>query len=262
MFDPSDTLVYLGDAVKALDDAGKVGGYLVRFGSADEPDLQGEYFDKSTYFGPAEKAMLLYHHGRDPVVGPELLGEVALKADDVGIWAEGQIAKADAYAAKIKALLKAGKLRWSSGSSPTHVLMDAAKGGARHIARWPIVEASLTPTPVEFRGTGAVALKALLDACKGEHLGQHAEHEALAAALDHLGMRARSAVVGHLIDHDKPRKAKLAACKATYAEHHAAAMKAIDAMLPGDGSGDESPAAAAKREAMKAWLAAHSPSAA
>ena len=40
----SETVVVFGDTVKALGD-GRVGGYLVRFTSPDEPDLEGEYFD-------------------------------------------------------------------------------------------------------------------------------------------------------------------------------------------------------------------------
>ena len=43
--------IYFGGEVKALDDNGKVGGYLIRYGTDDDPDLTGDYFSKNTDFG-------------------------------------------------------------------------------------------------------------------------------------------------------------------------------------------------------------------
>ena len=50
--DNTDTLVWHGGEVKTLGD-GKVAGYLVRFSTADDLDLEGEYFDAATDFGSA-----------------------------------------------------------------------------------------------------------------------------------------------------------------------------------------------------------------
>src|SRR5689334_21036981 len=47
MDDELNALVFYGGAVKALGD-GRVGGYGVLFTSADDPDLQGDFFTKST----------------------------------------------------------------------------------------------------------------------------------------------------------------------------------------------------------------------
>jgi len=59
-----EQLIYHGGAVKALGD-GKVGGYLVRFTTKDEPDLEGEFFDAKTDYGTAEKSAVYYNHGLD-----------------------------------------------------------------------------------------------------------------------------------------------------------------------------------------------------
>ena len=57
-----EQLIYFGERVKALE-GGKVGGYLVRFTTKDDPDLSGEYFTVDTDFGDAEKSPVYYHPG-------------------------------------------------------------------------------------------------------------------------------------------------------------------------------------------------------
>jgi hypothetical protein len=150
-------LVGIGGAVKSLG-GNRIGGHLVLFGGPKAKDLEGQYFDAETdFWGLDGKRPAIYHHGFSKAVGRRRLGDVVLKADEAGIWAEGELEARDDYERKILAMAKAGKLGWSSGSAPHLVEVD--EGGA--IKSWPIVEASLTPTPVDPR-TRVVSLKSLL----------------------------------------------------------------------------------------------------
>ena len=69
-----DLLTVYSDAIKS-DKLGTVKGYLVRFGSADTPDLEGDFFTPNTDYGfPVKSGQavplnLYYHHGMDSVVG-------------------------------------------------------------------------------------------------------------------------------------------------------------------------------------------------
>jgi hypothetical protein len=44
-----EDMIYQGGEIKALGN-GRVGGYLVIFSTEDAPDLEGEFFTKSTEF--------------------------------------------------------------------------------------------------------------------------------------------------------------------------------------------------------------------
>lgn len=159
-----DTLIYYGGSVKALG-GGKVGGYLVLFSGAADPDLSGEYFTKSTDFfldADQPRAVILYDHGLDPTLKARKLGRGDLKVDDVGVWLEAQLTLRDDYEKAIYAMAEAGKLGWSSGSAPHLVEREKIKKSVE-IKSWPIVEASLTPQPVEPR-TAAITLKSYREA--------------------------------------------------------------------------------------------------
>ena len=158
----SETYVCIGDAVKFLGD-GKVGGYLVRFSTEKDPDLSGEFFTAKTYFGPrnGDGADMLFHHGIPLKSGLEgladhLFAPVKAKKDDIGIWVEAVLDARNEYEKAVLDLAVAGKLGWSSGTAK-HLIRRADTG---EIKRWPIVEASLTPTPAEPRN-GASAIKSL-----------------------------------------------------------------------------------------------------
>lgn len=152
-----------GSAVKDLGD-GRVGGYLVRFSTQDDPDLTGDYFTKATDFGPHQVTPVYYQHGMDERLQRRVLAsDASLKVDDVGVWVEAQLALRDDYEKQIYALAQAGKLGWSSGTAP-HLVERERTGKAYHIKAWPLgLDASLTPTPAEPR-TLAVAMKSLEDA--------------------------------------------------------------------------------------------------
>ena len=145
------TMVSFGDAIKA-DDNGRVRGYLVRFGGAD---LEGDYFTASTDFGRPMKSgervpmNLYYHHGQDKQVGKSRIGTGYITMDDKGLWYESQVEMADQYQKMIQELAKSGKLGYSSGATGHMVERKKMSDGRYEITRWPIGEASLTPTPAE-----------------------------------------------------------------------------------------------------------------
>ncbi len=170
-----DELVYFGDAVKAvqLENGGiKLGGYLVRFGSPNATDLAGDYFTKSTDFGDATDSRTYFNH-RLPVKlkkhnvqvqYKEPLPKATLKRDEVGVFAEVVIAARNEYEKTIGELGLAGKLAWSSGTASHLVDRKAIKNGVTEIISWPLgLDASLTPTPAEFRTSNQVMpIKSLL----------------------------------------------------------------------------------------------------
>ncbi|GIV50493.1 MAG: hypothetical protein KatS3mg038_1014 [Candidatus Kapaibacterium sp.] len=144
-------------AVKALDGTpGRVGGYLVAFGLPK--DQHGEYFTAQTnfYLDWYTSRPVLFHHGMDEKHGLEQIGYVTnISVHPQGLWAEAQLDLSNPLAVQVYELVKQGKLGWSSGSIP-HLVRTEADG---RITDWPIVEASLTPTPAEPHRTTAVALK-------------------------------------------------------------------------------------------------------
>jgi HK97 family phage major capsid protein len=158
--EPEDEqLVYFGDTVKALGD-GKLGGYLVRFSSDDDTDLEGDFFNKDTDYGDATKSAVYYNHGMDPVIKRRKLGSAELTTDDIGIWAEAQLNMRDEYEKFIYGMAEAGKQGWSSGTA-SHLVEKEKSGKATWIRSWPLgLDASLTPTPAEPRN-GVQPLKSI-----------------------------------------------------------------------------------------------------
>jgi len=156
-----DTLVYFGDAVKALG-SGKVGGYLVRWGKPGDVDLEGDYFTPETDLGVeiGDRLPVYFEHGYDPVVKNRKIGRgTILKTDDIGLWFEGQLELRDEYERMIYALAEAGKLGWSSQAGGSLVSKSVGEGG-NHIETWPLAEATLTKSPAEHRNT-AVPIKSI-----------------------------------------------------------------------------------------------------
>jgi len=146
--DDDEQLVYFGDAVKALGE-GRLGGYLVRFSSDDEPDITGEFFTKDTDYGDAESSAVYYNHGLDPVLKRRKLGKATLKLDDFGVWAEAQLNMRDEYEKFIYEMAEKGRQGWSSGTA-SHLVEREPSGKAVWIKSWPLgLDASITPTPAE-----------------------------------------------------------------------------------------------------------------
>ena len=154
------SLWFGGDAVKALGN-GKVGGYLVRFGSPDQVDLTGEYFTKDTDFGEHIQAPVYYNHGQDPKIGKRKLSKADLHDDEFGVWAETQLSLRDEYEKYIYAQAEQGKMGWSSGTA-SHLVETEEIGKAIWLKSWPLgLDASLTPTPAEPRNM-VIPLKSYL----------------------------------------------------------------------------------------------------
>lgn len=144
--------IYIGEAVKALDDKGRVGGYLVKFSDAAHKDLDGEYFTKNTYFGAtdANGSDCLFHHmlpvGDVPQeLTDHIFSPLKTRKDDIGLFAETVLNLADEYEAKVYELVQAGKLGFSSGAA-AHTVRKNKDG---EIKRWIIAEGSFTPCPAE-----------------------------------------------------------------------------------------------------------------
>ncbi len=147
-------IVLDGSAVKALGD-GRVGGYLVRYTSAETPDLQGDYFTADTELGFNDALPVLYHHGQDKTVGRRVIGRGVVKKDEIGLWVEAQLAMRDEYEKYIYSLAEKGKLGWSSGAVSHMVEREQKTAGIQWIKTWWVAEASLTPTPAEPRNDAA-----------------------------------------------------------------------------------------------------------
>jgi len=152
-----ELLTIYSDAIKS-DRLGYVKGYLVRFGSPDNVDLEGDYFTPETDYGfpiksgQAVPLNLYYHHGMDSVVGKRCIGTGTVKMTDAGLWYEAQVDMADEYGQMIAKLCKQGKMGYSSGAAG-HLVQRKSNGGVNQIVSWPIAEASITPTPAEYRNT-------------------------------------------------------------------------------------------------------------
>jgi phage head maturation protease len=152
-----DLLTVYSDAIKS-DRLGSVKGYLVRFGSPDTTDLEGDYFTQSTDFGFPIKAgqrvplNVYYHHGMDKMIGKKSIGTGYVKMDETGLWYEAQLDMADEYGSMIAKLCKQGKMGYSSGAAG-HMVERKSVGKASEITRWCIAEASITPTPAEYRNS-------------------------------------------------------------------------------------------------------------
>lgn len=149
----NDIVVMLGSEIKMNKD-GQIEGYLVRFGSETQTDLENDYFTPDTDFGReiGEKSPLnlYYHHGLDPVIGKRYVGKGFISRTPEGIWYEGQLEMRDEYDKMIAKLAKEGKLGFSSGAA-SHLVERKMSGNAYEITRWALAEASITPRPAEPR---------------------------------------------------------------------------------------------------------------
>lgn len=192
--------IWLGDPVKSLGE-NRLGGYLVRFGSADEPDQSSErdFFTRSTDFGHDDWPVtvpVLIHHGLLPGVGVHRIGSAKMTLDDDGIFVEAMLKAHDEWARRVLRTMQrkssvsgTAPLRWSSGSADHLVRRDAVKSSSGEVSHWLrswfIAEASLTPTPAEHR-CNAYALKSLplpdLDFFDAEPLSFQDEAQQLARA--------------------------------------------------------------------------------
>lgn len=139
--------------IKALT-PNRVGSYLCIWGSPTKTDIAGEWFAQDTQeltaiFDSVGRVPAIYHHAIDDTLKSLVIGTVdTMKADDVGLWIEAQIQRRKEYEKFIEPLIDRQALGWSSGTLPMARRVNKATG---KIERWPIVEASMTPQPAEYR---------------------------------------------------------------------------------------------------------------
>lgn len=155
----TDEMVSFGGEIKALGN-GKVGGYLVRFTDATQPDLTGDYFSAKSDIRVTGSLDVYYNHGLDATLKKRVIGRATTRIDDAGVWAETQLNMRDEYEKAIYSMAEKGKLGYSSGALPHLVEREPAGKGISFIKTWVIGEASLTPTPAEPRNT-VVSIKTL-----------------------------------------------------------------------------------------------------
>ena len=140
-------------AIKSIG-RGRVGNYLCVWGDQEQRDLGNEYFTPDTQeltavFEAMGGVPAIYHHAMDGTLKSAVVGIVdRMERDDTGLWIEAQIREHDLYKRMIMPLIEKKKLGWSSGTLPGARQVNKATG---EIVRWPIVEASMTPTPAEWR---------------------------------------------------------------------------------------------------------------
>lgn len=170
------TPIALGDGIKATKQADGsllVTGHLVRYSTENDPDLTGDFFTKSTYFGPdidGKKIPLYYHHGiqlkvTDPdtkavkMVGPgrRKIGEGTIKADDTGLFYEAVVDASEEYLDAIANIIDEGKAFYSSGAvshvvtRKAHLDENEENVKAWEITQWLLGEGSITHSPAEPR---------------------------------------------------------------------------------------------------------------
>lgn len=140
-------------AIKSLG-RNRVGNYLCVWGDPDRRDLSGEWYtpntaDLTTIFDAVGVLPSLYHHAMDKNLKSAVIGLVdRMEKDDVGLWVEAQVREHEMYKRMIMPLINQKKLGWSSGTLPGAREVNKATG---EIKRWAIVEATMTPTPMEWR---------------------------------------------------------------------------------------------------------------
>ncbi len=152
-----DILIALGDTIKAIGD-NKVGGMIVNFTSAEDPDLVGDYFDADTDLGIHMELPVYYDHGMNPAFGKKSIGRSTIKKVDAGIWFEAELDKANEFEDYILDLARKGKLRSSSGAVG-HLVDRIKDGDSYKITSWPLAELSLTTQPAGGMATTVMPLK-------------------------------------------------------------------------------------------------------
>jgi len=243
-----DGLVAFGGEVKDLG-GGKVGGYLVMFGSPTQTDLTGDYFTKDTDFGvewetdgTGGSSAVYYAHALDPVVGKRRLETkgATLRRDDVGVWIEAQLKQRDDYERAIAAMAAKGKLGWSSGTALHLVEKQPIKdSGAFEITYWALgLDASLTPRPAEPRCV-AVPLKSLnLPTLKSlmypdDQTGAQITADLTMATVSRLHDRLYSRLYDILRNDPRPIVERMTDLRALLAEYGETTANVVEAIFSG-----------------------------
>jgi len=151
------TVVTGGGPVKALG-GGRFAGYGVLFTSADDPDLENEFFVRATDFDLTDRGSvpLMWRHGLDPTFKGRKLARAVPYEDDKGVYFEMRMIATDELTEQLIALGNRSELAFSSGSASHVVEKTTMPNGTRRIDTWPIVELSMTPKDYAVEPRAAV----------------------------------------------------------------------------------------------------------
>lgn len=189
-------------------------GYGIPFGGPaylGGKDFHGESFSPDTDLAldwfPHEGRPFLFHHGLDAELKTAVVGrQIEREVRDAGHWVRVQLDKRSQYMDRIKELVDAGALSFSSGS----LLHLVKTNGDGSIKVWPWVELSGTPTPANpdaaayaVKAEDAIehltavkaadALKSILDSEHGSESEPFAVHaERVTASVDEFADRVAS----------------------------------------------------------------------
>lgn len=156
-----DIIVFGGGELKSMGD-GKFEGYLVRFSSADDPDLTGDFFTKSTefYIEDGTTIPILYDHGLNATIKGRKIGRAKVSYDDVGLFIKGELELRDAFEQAINdKLIKLKKAGLSSGAARHMTQRRQVRKGVSEVIAWGIAEGSITVAPTEPRNDVVSSLK-------------------------------------------------------------------------------------------------------
>ena len=155
--------------VLAVKSVGKDGveGYLALWGSRDNPDLESDFFTKSTNFWDNKIAFprpLTWEHGLDPKfkgdVGIGLIEE--FEDDELGRIYRATLDRNTRYRKLVDGVIRERAVGTSSDSAPQYVQrVPVGKGAANWLKQWPLWAASLTATPCEPRMFDTVHFKSI-----------------------------------------------------------------------------------------------------
>ena len=154
--------------VRSMAQPEEIEGYLALWGSPDQRDCYGTYFNQDDpplmdlEFVPFP---LRYGHGSDPEIGAETVGRVVkVWLDDTGIKFRALLDKASQFYQRVASEIQRGSLGISTGTND--YLAEFNEDG--QFVTWPIgSDVSLTDKPCEFRMPAVAAVRSLPD---GQHI--------------------------------------------------------------------------------------------
>ena len=144
-------------SIELQQDGNRIRGYAIRFGPDGIVGRSPSFLQSTDLLMPGQSAHddgfvfamkptpLLIDHGFNALAGQESYGSVMatkVDEDEGAIFFEAMLDSAARYAKEVKALIEAGVMKVSVGTSD-HLLSIVGDS----FARFPVIETSLTPTP-------------------------------------------------------------------------------------------------------------------
>jgi len=140
------------EPIRSFEDAEgktKYRAMAIRFGSPEETDWYGTYFDKDTeyHLDWFRTRPWIYDHGYNPMMGPMRIGSwTDVEWTDEGIFFVGELLDHFKFREAVEELINRSVLFPSTGTLSYLMDWDWETG---HMKSWPIVELSSTTRPAE-----------------------------------------------------------------------------------------------------------------